>query len=740
MGRGHQRLARETLKQLTMETTLWKSCAWTALTASILLTIGCGGGGSPAPQMPDPFMEAGVEHDDWNVYLGDSGSSQYSTLDQINKENVGQLELAWMTSTGDSDSRSQIQCNPIIVDGVVYAVSPMIKAIAMDAKTGEMLWQFDPFEGGFAQGVTRGVTYWEDGDDKRILYSAGSYIYALNAKTGELIPEFDDDGKVSLHDGLDRDVTNQDIVSTTPGIVYKDLLIMGTRVSEGYNGAPGHIRAYHIPTGERAWIFHTIPLPGQFGYDTWPEGAHEYVGGANSWAGMALDEERGIVYIPTGSPSFDFYGGNRIGDNLFGNTLIALNAETGERIWHFQIVKHDLWDRDIPQPPTLLTVNQNGQLIDAVAQLTKHGMVFLFNRETGEPLFPIEYRQVPASTLRGEVAAETQPYVTKPAPLVRQIFSLREVTDRTPEAREYIMQMLEGTNYGNTFTPPSLDGTIIFPGFDGGAEWGGSAVDPTRGVLYVNVTEMAWLHQMVEIDNTAEGATPGRLNYMKYCAACHKSDLTGEQHLYPTLVNIGDRLEREEVLEFIVNGRGRMPGYKFLTQEEQDSLIAYLYGEEKPVEEPAAEVAEEPKEATVEFRHTGYNRLFDEDGFPGIKPPWGKLHAIDMSSGEYLWTVLLGEHKELVEQGYPPTGAENYGGPVVTAGGLIFIAGTPDEKIRAFDKDTGELLWEYQMPFAGYATPATYMVDGKQYVVIAAGGGKIGTPSGDAYMAFALPE
>ena len=696
---------------------------------SILLLQAC------QPVNNEPADDA---YSTWRVYHGDATASHYSSLNQINKGNVNQIELSWIFTTGDSDERSQIQCNPIIIDDILYATSPQLKLFALDATSGKQKWLFDPFAGKQAQGVNRGVVYWQSGNDERILFTAGSTLYALDAKTGQKVANFGKNGTIDLHDGLDRDVEGFDVIATTPGIVYKDLLILGSRVSEGQVAAPGHIRAFDIKTGERVWIFHTIPHPGEYGYDTWPEDAWKEVGGANAWSGFSLDEERGIVYVPTGSPSFDFHGGNRHGDNLFGNSLVALKAGTGERIWHFQTIHHDLWDRDLPSQPNLITVTHNGQEIDAVAQVTKHGMTFLFDRVTGEPLFPIEEKSVPGSDLLKEQTAATQPYPLKPPPFSRQQFSEDLISNVLPGSRDSILAKIVNTRFDHKFTPPSQEGTIIYPGFDGGADWGGAAVDPGAGILYINAAEMPWLHQMVPLANLA-GAAPKV--YMANCAACHGADRTGFQHVFPSLIGIKDRLTRAQISKQINTGKGRMPGFSHLPDEEKQELLDFLLEENQPeIMEWATKKVENEEDLDIPYTFTGYRKLVDQYGYPGVKPPWGTLNAIDLNKGELIWQVPLGELTELTEKGIPPTGTESYGGPVVTAGGIIFIAGTKDEKIRAFDQDTGNILWEYQLPAAGYATPATYEVNGKQYIVIAAGGGKLGTKSGDAYLAFALPE
>ena len=680
-----------------------------------------------------------TEYNNWEHYGGDKTASQYSSLTQINTENVSQLQVAWTYHTGDADEggASQIQCNPIIVDGVLYGASPKLKLFALDAATGAERWVFDPYSEEGAPsvfGVSRGLSYWEDGDDKRVLYGAGPYLYAIDIATGIPITSFGDGGHVDLRESLDRDMTGLHWSINTPGVVYKDLYIIGGRVAEEQPSAPGHIRAYNIRTGERAWIFHTIPHPGEFGYETWPEDGWERLGGANSWAGMSLDEERGIVYVPTGSAAFDFWGGNRLGDNLFANSIIALNAETGERIWHLQTVRHDIWDRDLPAAPNLLTINRDRRMVDVIAQITKSGHIFILDRETGESLFPLEEREYPASDLVGEIAAQTQVLPTKPAPFSRQEFRLEDVSTINPQYTDMLKDSLRGLRNGGQFVPPSEEGTIIYPGFDGGGEWGGAAHDPTTGIMYVNGNEMAWVQHMreLDIDVSEQSFSVGQSGYFYSCASCHGFGREGSAG-FPALIDIKERKTKEETKAVILHGGGRMPGFSFLEEREVDAIIAYLY------DEPQPEATATDRSAAIRYTHMGYNRFFDPDGYPAVKPPWGTLNAIDLNTGEYLWTVPLGELDELTEKGIPKTGTENYGGPVVTAGGLVFIGASKDEHFRAFDRATGEELWKTKLPAGGYATPATYEINGTQYVVIAAGGGKMGTKSGDEYVAFALP-
>jgi quinoprotein glucose dehydrogenase len=652
--------------------------------------------------------------------------------------------VAWTYRTGDAraEGRSQIQCNPIVVEGALYATTTRVETFALDAATGRELWRFNPYGAGAeaqAEGlaVNRGVVYWSDGEDRRILVTAGQRLFALDARRGKPVPGFGQNGSVDLREGLDRDPADLFVVSTTPGAVYRDLLILGTRVHEGPGpSAPGHVRAYDVRTGAIRWTFRTIPRPGEYGHETWPEDAWRDVGGANAWSGISVDHERGLVFLPTGSPAWDFWGGDRHGANLFGNCVLALNAATGERAWHFQTVHHDLWDRDLPQAPVLVTVRRHGREIDAVAQATKSGYVFVLDRETGEPLFPVEERPFPASDLKGEKTWPTQPLPVKPPPFARQILTEEGVTDLSPEARAAVLERLRQVRSGGQFVPPSTQGTVIYPGFDGGAEWGGSAWDPETRLLYVNANEMAWILEMLELPPPGEAGARGARVYTQHCTVCHGIDKRGDpEGQFPPVDDLKDRLTRGDVVALIEKGRGAMPAFAFLSPAERDAVAAHLLGEDEPDDTKGEAAA-----AGRPYTHLGYNRFLDPDGYPAVKPPWGTLNAIDLDAGEIRWTVPLGELPELTERGIPPTGTENYGGPIVTAGGLIFIGATRDEKFRAFDKRTGRVLWETSLPAGGYATPATYETGGKQYVVIAAGGGKMGTKSGDAYVAFALPD
>lgn len=673
---------------------------------------------------------------DWAVYGGGPEATRYSRLKQIDRTNVRRLKVAWTFDTGDAYAGSEMQCNPLVVDGVLYATTPKVNLVALDAATGALLWRFEPAEGRPVLGKrrNRGVTYWSQGNDKRIFFAVRQFLYSVDAATGKVDPGFGRAGRIDLRENL-RPGEMESVGLSTPGIIYKDLLIVGSLTSEALPTPPGDIRAFDVRTGALRWTFHTIPRPGEHGHDTWPEGAWKYAGAANNWAGMALDTERGLVFVPTGSGAYDFYGANRTGDNLFANTLIALKADTGARVWHFQTVRHDIWDRDLPAQPTLVTVVREGRRVDGVAQTTKSGFVYLFERESGRPLFPIEYRKVPASDVDGEVTAETQPLPLEPEPFARQFLTENMLTTRTPEAHEAVRARLSAIRAGGQFVPGSLEGTLIFPGYDGGAEWGGAAYDPESSLLYVNANEMAWILTLVKAPPPAHTRVSGKQLYTKECASCHGADLSGAPPEFPSLRGIEERYSPGEIIALLSQGTGRMPSYERLGRDANRAIVDFITrGKDTTV------AAAGPSPMDMAYLSDGYKKFLDPDGYPAVRPPWGTLNAIDMNTGEYAWRIPLGEYPELAAKGMTGTGSENYGGPLVTAGGLVFIAATSyDKKLRAFDKSDGALLWETTLPAAGNATPATYEVNGRQFVVIAAGGGKSKDPPGGSYVAYALP-
>ncbi|MCH7823394.1 MAG: pyrroloquinoline quinone-dependent dehydrogenase [Acidobacteria bacterium] len=662
---------------------------------------------------------------DWPVN-GGVDNIRYSPLSEITRDNVGQLEVAWTYDSQDAFEGSEMQSNPIVVDGVLFATTPTLKVVALNAETGTLLWTFDPIAASGAPRARarhRGVTVHDD----RVFVAARSYLWALDRQTGQPIASFGQEGRIDLREGLGRPAETLSVSASTPGVVFEDLLIMGSSVPETLPGAPGHIRAFDVRTGEQRWMFRTIPAPGEFGYDTWPPGAHEISGGANAWAGMTVDLSTGLVFAATGSASFDFYGANRHGDNLFANSVLALDARTGDRVWHFQAVRHDVWDWDFPAAPSLVTVTREGRRIDAVAQITKTGYVYVFDRRTGEPLFPIEERPVPASAIDGELLAPTQPQPVLPPPFARQGLTEDMLTRRTPEAHAAVLEQFRALESG-MYEPPSLAGTIVFPGFDGGAEWGGAAFDPDSGLLFVNSNEMPWIVQLIPNNDTSL--------YNANCASCHGEDRRGSPAV-PSLHNLGERFARDELAALIRQGTGTMPGFPDMGRRNTNDIVEFLITGIDRGADPAVTSAP----GWLPYRNTGYTIFLDPDGYPAISPPWGTLNAIDLNSGEIRWQIPFGEFPELAEQGLTSTGSDNYGGPVVTASGLLFIGATNfDKKFRAYDALTGELLWETMLPAAGNATPSIYRLNGRQYIVIACGGGKNGAPSGSSLVAFALPE
>jgi quinoprotein glucose dehydrogenase len=624
----------------------------------------------------------------------------------------------------------------------MYVTSPALKVIALKAATGEMIWKFDPFNSAKADGVNRGVTYWEDEDDKRILFTAGHHLYALQARTGRIIPSFGVNGKVDLRHGLDRDSSKIYLEVTSPGIIFGDMLIIGSRVSEGEDAAPGHVRAFEVRSGKQVWIFHTIPQPGEYGYDTWEKDAWKNIGGANTWSGFSLDKKLGLVFFATGSCSPDFYGGDRIGQNLFANSVIALNATNGKRAWHYQLIHHDLWDYDLPTPPNLVTLQQNGKTIRAVAQATKTGNIFLFDRETGKPVFDIAERKVPVSDIAGEQSWATQPFPVKPVAFVRQKYTEQDITNISPKANAYVKNRLKNIRNEGIFTPSSEQGSLIFPGFRGGAQWNGASFDVETGIIYINANEIPNISSLKKVE-VISGEEDGQSLYRINCATCHGMDRKGHTS-FPSLVNIENKMTMATMIDRIKKGKGQMPAFPNLSDVEVNAISAYLVKAEKENSiKKTISIASDKDSSKVTYRygHSGYGQFLDEEGYPAVKPPWGTLNAIDLNSGELLWKVPLGEYDQLTKRGLPPTGTQNFGGTIVTAGGLVFVGASKDEKFRAFDKKTGKILWEVKLPAGGYATPCTYEINGKQYVVIAAGGGgKNETKKGDSYIAFTLSK
>ncbi|MCF2516796.1 pyrroloquinoline quinone-dependent dehydrogenase [Dyadobacter sp. CY351] len=671
---------------------------------------------------------------DWPEYNGNGERSHYSALNQITKNNVSELKVAWTYASGGADTarnRSQMQCNPIIINGILYGVSASIQAFAVDAATGREIWKSDLPD--VAGTLSRGVTYWSDNQSKRIFFGAANWLYALDANTGRLIDSFGDHGKINLKTGIERPGSDDFISSNTPNTIYKDLIIVGGRVAENETALLGDVRAYHTVTGKLVWTFHTIPNKGEFGYNTWlAQPARQQFGGANAWAGMAIDRKRSIVYIPTGSAAFDFWGGNRPGDNLFANCLIALDAATGRRLWHYQLVHHDIWDRDPPCPPNLVTLNINGKQVDAVVQITKQGYIFVFDRVTGKPLFPIKETAFPMDAMEGEKPSKTQPIPTLPLPFTRQTFSAKDFNSFVAD-RDSLEGLLKNARFGTAYIPITGDMTIFYPGTDGGAQWGGAATDQD-GIMYIPAKEIPVYTTLKKKEVLSEKAVNGSKLYQFNCAACHGADKTGNHDgSYPSLVNVEKRLSREQITAILQKGKGMMPSFSHISDAEKNLIIDFLQNKNTEQEIISTNTGQVP------YHNTGYNRWYDKNGYPVSQPPWGTLTAVDLNTGQRRWQVSLGEYKALTDKGIPPTGTDNYGGPLVTSSGLIFIAASRDEKIRAFDKATGKILWTATLPAAGYASASTYSVKGKQFLVIACGGGKLNTRSGDKYVAFALP-
>lgn len=717
----------------------WQISRATGVVATLLL-LACEGSNSrfaSIAQYSSESTETSSAQLEWRSYLADSGHSHYSPLDQINTNNVDQLQPAWRFDANETDHKLtlEMQCNPLIIKGILYCTSPKLEVFALNAGSGKLVWRFDPqYQPSlYLPNPNRGVSYWASEEDQRILFTAGSALFALDARTGKPIKSFGEKGKTDLRAGLPDWVSELDVVATTPGTVFDNLLILGSRVSEVRGAAPGHVRAFDVQTGELMWAFNTIPVTGSYGADTWPADTLSRAGGANSWAGIAVDPALELAFVPTGSPSFDFHGADRLGDNLFANSLIALNARTGERVWHYQFVKHDLWDRDLPSPPNLIDWQINGRRIPAVAQATKTGHIFVFDRATGKPLTPIQKTPVVGSAIAGDVSAEWQPLPDFPT-FTQQTFM---PSTRAPSIEQAVSKRLQALEPYALYRPPGLKGSIVFPGIDGGAEWGGMAYDPQRRRLFINANEIPWQLKMVELE---DGTQSPEYAYMMLCSGCHGTDLRGDGVSVPGLHDLSERMSLWSAWQLINKGRGRMPGFDNMPALARASVLYYVW---------TADESTEAKEPASEYTggslvNAGYQRLLDPENMPASQPPWGSLTAIDLNHGadsaEIAWRIPFGNYPQMLNQGQQGLGSENYGGPIVTAGGLVFIAATPDKLLKAYSSNSGELLWQTTLPFAGFATPSTYMLNGRQFLVIAAGGGKLGQASGSAYVAFALPE
>ena len=672
-----------------------------------VFTVLCG-----CAQAPDT---PAVSNTDWPAYLGDEGRTHYSNLSQIDTSNVDRLQIAWRYISEPGIDSGTMYTSPIVIDGVLYGLSPSLIPFALNAATGEEIWRN---ELGLKRAAQRGMMWWPE--KRRLLFAANNQLIALDADTGELASGFGNGGIVDMTPtDVDPQRRFSQVSATVPGVAFEDLVIMGFSTTEDRYAYPGSIRAFSADNGRLVWQFNTLPEPGEPGSDTWAEGAQAKTGGANVWTGMALDEQRGLLFAPTGSAAPDFFGGDRHGDNLFANSLVALDARTGAYRWHHQVVKHDLWDKDNPSPPTLVQVRRDGKLIDAVTLTTKTGHLYAFERETGEPLYPLVEVATPIpSTLPGEQPATTQ--TVSSVAITRQQF---QVTNRTPEAAAYVEELIKDWDL-RPWAPPRIGTVLFYPWYDGGAEWGGSAYDPTTRRLIVNSNDAAAILTLSEIPvgSSSYGT------YATHCGACHGMDRSGSER-GPDLNGLLERSSFEQINKTVMEGASGMPGFAHLSEVERTAIYRYILPAQlPPKDDPSTEVGY--------ALTSGYVYLKDHEGLPGNAPPWGTLSAIDLATGEHAWSVNFGDFPSHPELGY---GALNYGGPVVTAGGLIFIAATPDRMMRAYDSNSGQILWQTELPAAGFSTPAVYAVDGRQYVVIAAGGGRLGPPSGSQYIAFALP-
>ena len=733
----------------------------------------------------------------WLDYGGGPANARFVELDQIKKSNVGQLEVAWFYPYGVTGF------NPVVVDDVMYVLGRNNSLIALEATTGKEIWIHE----GLAGIITRGVNYWQspDGKDRRLLFSINSYLQAIDARTGKSIMTFGDNGIIDLRQGLRRaEGTDRRVQSRTPGKIWKNLLILGSAPGEGWVTPPGDIRAYDVITGKLAWQFHTVPEPGEFGYDTWPKDAYKYVGGANNWGEMSIDEERGIVYIPTGSATYDFYGADRLGANLFANCLLALDVRTGKRKWHFQTIHHDLWDLDNVSAPQLVTVQHNGRRVDAVAHAGKTGFLYVFNRVTGEPLWPIEERPVPKSDVPGEQAWPTQPFPTKPPPFAKMEFGVDDVNPwlLSPEQYTEMRERVAKARNEGLFTPPTFIDTISMPGNQGGSNWGTTAANAKKGIVYVvNVNQVALLKlEDVKTRPGGRGTGPGAgaQAYQRYCQVCHGEDLQGVQGLGATLIDITNRMGEDAIRAVITGGKGTMRPVAGITSAELNPLMAYLAnpnaggggggrgrggrggrggGSPGPPLPPGPVVASGgaplPPARPVDLDPPTYGtnggsggntpypenievppaRYASEYGVmaSATKPPYTTLTAYDLNTAAIKWQIAPGDDPATVARGGPTnTGAvgARYG-MVATKAGLVFLAGG-DGKVRAYDEDTGNVLWTGTLPGSASGIPVSYEAKGRQYVVFASlPGGFRGLPNSatsDAaeaprgYIAFALPK
>ncbi len=653
----------------------------------------------------------------WHRSHGDNGGMRYSALDQINRQTVTNLQVSWIYHSRDGSNN--IQCNPIVVDGVMFAPTPGKQVVAVNAETGAEIWRFKPT----GRPAFRGLIYWpgQAGSGERVLFCAGKSLYAVDPQNGQPVAGFGQEGKTLLPGVAQGDFG---AATAAPAIFERTIVVPGFEKD---------VWGFDVISGVLRWTFHTVPHEGEFGFDTWDR-PEAYA--ANCWGGMAMDESRGIAYVATGSPKPNFIGVGHRGDNLFANCLIALDARTGQRLWHFQEIRHDIWDLDIPAPPNLATITCDGKRVDVVAVVTKIGNTLLLDRVSGKPIFPFRLRRAPTSTLRGELTSPYQPDPELPEKFSKQEFTAADLTERTEEAAEFAQSRFKSAEIG-FFHPFSEGRPNLYCGIDGGAEWTGACVDAETGRLYVSANHMCWMPAVFRNDDPPDDPTApktrGQLLYEVSCAPCHATNRLG-LGMAPPLRGLRHRLTDEALANQIRQGKNAMPANPDLSEGDLQALLDFLMLRDRP--RPSAPTkTERPR-----YSSTGYPKFYDYEGYPATKPLWGTLNCIDLNTGKLLWKVALGEYAELTARGMKPTGTENYGGAIVTAGGLVFCSGTRDHKIRAFDKETGAELWSAKLPWVGNAPPASYAVKGRQYIVIAAtGGNKLGTPYGDAYVAFALP-
>jgi len=666
----------------------------------------------------------------WNTYGHDASNNKFSKLKIIDTSNVAQLKEAWRY--GDTTEGGGVYFNPVMMNNRVIGLMPSNKLVALDAASGKLLWEFMP-DSSAIPNWSKGMTY-HAGNPDRIFLISGGTLYSINAENGTVIKDFGKNGRVDFYEGLevaDSMRARVPVSSNAPGVVYNDLFIVGCKVPDELPSTPGDIRAFNIHTGKLEWVFNVIPKPGEFGADTWAANARQHNGGANCWAGMALDENRGIVFIPTASPSFDFYGADRPGQNLFANCLLALDAKTGKRIWHFQTTHHDLWDRDNGSPPNLVTIRRDGKEIDAVALVTKMGYLFLFDRETGKSLYGVNEMPVDTvSTMPGEKPWPTQPLPENP-PFARQGYK-EEFFGRSSA---WIKDEIEKNKYKTgIYEPPSMEGSIILPTAHGGANWGGASVNPETNRLFVNATDIPWILKLTDLKKIrAANQLNPEILFRTYCSACHGVDKRGKG-VGPDLTGRVKNYKNSQIESILKMGAPPMPSFKFLSAQQIAAIISYV---KDTVAQQSFETANIP-ENEEPFGFNGYNFYLDPESDPAIAPPFGTLTSIDLNTGNIAWQVPLGEDPKFKKMGIPNSGMFNRGGCIATAGGLIFIGATGDEMFRAFDQRTGKILWEYKLPGMASSIPSTYAVGNKQYVVVSVNGSAENNFKG-GYIAFAIP-